>query len=455
MFHRFILALVLALSIPVPARAQGDGSLRVGFASRDVTPEGPVWLNGYAARKHASDKVDTPLLVQAVAFQDAAGERIVLVAVDNCEGNRDFMAPVLEKIKERFSLPPEAVIVVWSHTHSAPCLAGVLDDMFNVEAVEKERIAAYGARLSAALVDVVGDALNDLKPASLRWGKSRAGFAMNRRVFAEDRVNFGENPDAPADYDVPVLSVHGEKGELRAVLFGYACHGTTLHGDDFYTVSGDYMAYARQALEAAFPGARAVYLTGCGADINPSPRGRLAHAKQHGLELAGAVSGVLSRPMRPVGGTFRRTSARLALPLAAPPTKEKLVEDSKAKDIHVQSRARKWLGMAEAGKPLPAAVECPVAAVRFGSDLTFLFIAGEVVVDYSLRLKREFAAENPWLVGYAFEVPCYIPSARILKEGGYEADSSLIYYGLYGPLLGRSEKMIVDKFREMVGSLKK
>ncbi len=448
-------AAILAALIAVPVSAQGEGPLKVGIAVRDVTPDGPVWLNGYAARKRPSERVDTPLLVQAVAFQDAGGEKLVLVAVDNCEANREFVEPVLAKIKDRHAIPAEAVIIVWSHTHSAPCLPGVLDAMFNLDAAEREKIAAYGEKLSAAMVGVVGDALADLRPASLKWGKSRAGFGMNRRIFVDDRVNFGENPEGPADHEVPVLSVRGEKGELRAVLFGYACHATSLHGEDFYLVSGDYIAYARQALESVFSGARAVFLTGCGADINPASRGRLMVARQHGLELAGSVAGVLGRPMRPVAGPIRRSYARLALPLAPPPSREKLLEDSKAKDPHIRNRAQKWLGMLDEGRPMPNSVDCPVAVVRFGGDLTLIFIAGEVVVDYSLRLKRELAWENPWPVGYAFEIPCYIPSARILKEGGYEADSSLIYYGIYGPILGRCEKMIVDKLREMVKALKK
>jgi neutral ceramidase len=54
------------------------------------------------------------------------------------------------------------------------------------------------------------------------------------------------------------------------------------------------------------------------------------------------------------------------------------------------------------------------------------------------------------VVGYAYEVPCYIPTARIIKEGGYEPDTSLIYYGLYGPFLTKIEPMIIDKFKELV-----
>ncbi len=175
----------------------------------------------------------------------------------------------------------------------------------------------------------------------------------------------------------------------------------------------------------------------------------------HGLELAGAVTGVLSRPMVAVRGPIRRAFVRLALPLSPAPPREKLVEDTQAKNPCIQSRARRWLADLDAGRPLPAAIDCPIGAVRIGDDLTFFCIAGEVVVDYSLRLKRELAAERPWVIGYAYEVPCYIPSARIVKEGGYEAVDSLIYYGFYGPIQGRAETMIVEGFRGLVESLKK
>ena len=84
--------------------------------------------------------------------------------------------------------------------------------------------------------------------------------------------------------------------------------------------------------------------------------------------------------------------------------------------------------------------------------MTFVLMGGEVVVDYSRRIKRAFAADHPWTIGYAYEVPCYIPSARLIKEGGYESEYSLIYYGVYGPfrtsiegqLLGRLEAMLTN-----------
>ncbi len=456
--------LSLALAPLLTGVAFAGQELRVGLASRDVTPEGPIWLSGYAARDHASERVAQRLLATAAAFADDAGERFVLVALDNCEVNRAFNEPVLAALKTQLGLSPDQVIIISSHTHSGPCLAQVLPAMFRFQDLENERVEGYSKKLRETLVEVIAAAVADLKPAQFDFGKGWAGFAMNRRVFRNDRVEFGENPEGPVDEEVPVLRVSappGEgkdqgPGEIRAIFFGYACHGTTVGGatspSDFYAVSADYMGHAREDIEAAFPGARALYMTGFGGDANPSPRGSLALARRHGLELAGAVAGVLARPLRPVRGPIRRAFARIDLPLAPAPDRARLDADGASKDPYVTARARAWLAIIEAGKPLPSSVSLPLSVIRFGDDLTLFCMGGEVVVDYSLRLKREFARLNPWTIGYAFEVPCYIPSARILKEGGYEAESSLIYYGIYGPLQGRIEEMIIAKFRELAAA---
>jgi hypothetical protein len=210
------------------------------------------------------------------------------------------------------------------------------------------------------------------------------------------------------------------------------------------------MAYARQHLEGLYPGAMAMYLTGMGADSNPSPRGRLLDAKRHGLELAGAVMGVLDRPMRPVRGALKIAYHEIELPFEDPPNRERLAADAQSQDVHVKQRAQTYQKMNAAGNPLPTGLTLPLAAVRIGDDLTFVAMGGEVVVDYARRFQRLFARDHPWLIGYAYEVPCYIPSMRILKEGGYEAQSSLIYYGFYGPFRGRIEEMLVKQMTELV-----
>jgi len=452
--RRFVCGgLLMALAIGLPLRVRGAETppLGVGLAVRDITPQLPIWLAGYAARNRPADKVDHPLLTQAVAFRNASGERFVLAALDNCEVNHAFNEPVLQAFQDKLGLKPGEVMIVGSHTHSAPVLEKALEGMYPLKDADKEKVRQYSQFLREKLVEVVGAALADVQPATLEQGLGRATFAMNRRVYREDQMAFGENPDAPVDWEVPVLRIRSADTNrtVRAVLFGYACHGTCIQGDDWYIVCGDYMAYARQHLEALLPGTMAVYLPGMGADSNPSPRGWLMDAKRHGLELAGAVMAVLNRPMRPVAGPLRLAYDEVELPLEAPPTPEQIEKDAQGQDVYLRNRATRYLELLKAGKPLPT-VRLPLAAIRFGDDLTMLAMGGEVVVDYARKFKRLFAADHPWTVGYAYEVPCYIPSVRILKEGGYEAQSSLIYYGLYGPFRTRIEDILVKRMTELV-----
>lgn len=449
-----LILLAVLCVLPRPTAAEPP-CIEAGLAVRDITPELPIRLAGYASRKRPADKLDHPLLVQALALRNPTGERFVFVALDNCEVSRGFMEPVIARWTERFGLPRGTVAVVSSHTHSAPVLEATLTDMTQPAAEERAQIERYSRRLKDTLVEVVGAALADLQPARFEYGQGRAAFAMNRRVYQGDRVNFGDNPDGPVDWDVPVLRLQGTNGTPRAVLFGYACHGTSVRGgDDWYVVSGEYMTYARQHLEAVQPGTLAMYLTGMGADADPAPRGRLLDARRHGLELAGAVIGVLGRPMRPVQGPFKFAYEEIDLPLVEPPDRAKLEQDARSDDVHVRQRAEAYLERLRAGQPLVKSVPLPVAVLRLGDDLTFILMGGEVVVDYSRRLKRLLAHEAPWTVGYAYEVPCYIPSVRLIQEGGYESESSLIYYGFYGPFQTSVEDLLVNRVLAMVGGLR-
>ncbi len=447
--------LILSVALPMAGMAAEKTTPAVGIAVREITPELPIRLAGYAGRQRAAAKLDHPLLVQALALKNPSGERFVLVGLDNLEVSRAFMQPILQELTDKLQLGRGAAAVVSSHTHSAPVLDQTLTDMVQPQPEERERIRSYSALLRTKLVEVVGAALEDCQPAVLEHGLGRASFAMNRRVYRGDDVVFGDNPDGPADWDVPVLRIKGTNGAVRAILFGYACHGTSVRGgEDWYVVSGEYMAYARQHIEAHQPGAAAMYLTGMGADCDPAPRGRLLDAKRHGLELAGAVIGVLDQPMRPVRGAFKLAYDEVELPLVTPPSREQLDKDAQGADVYVKMRAEAYLKRLAAGQPLPESVTLPLAVLRLGEDLTFVLMGGEVVVDYSRRIKRMLAEDHPWPIGYAYEVPCYIPSARIIKEGGYEADSSLIYYGFYGPFRTSIEAQLLTRLETLVSRVR-
>ena len=82
-------------------------------------------------------------------------------------------------------------------------------------------------------------------------------------------------------------------------------------------------------------------------------------------------------------------------------------------------------------------------------DFTFIAMSGEVAVDYALRLKRELGSEGLWIAAYCNDVMAYIPSVRILNEGGYEPDFSMMYYDLPGFWNPALEETIIRKVHEL------
>jgi hypothetical protein len=297
------------------------------------------------------------------------------------------------------------------------------------------------------MVEVVADALADLRPARLATGQGIARFAVNRRQATEKGVINGTNPGGPVDHAVPVLRVETPDGKLRAVAFGYACHNTTL---SFNQWCGDYAGFAQLYLQERHPGAVALFWMGCGGDANPLPRRTVELCEKYGRELADAVDGVLDGRMEPVRGPFAARYRRISLAFDAPPTREKLAGELLSKNFALRQRALRLTRILDDGGTIDTHYpHYPVQVWRLGDHLLWVALGGEVVVDYALRLKKELTGAPLWVTAYANDVMAYIPSRRVLQEGGYEADSSMIYYGLPTRWAPALEDQIVGTVREL------
>jgi hypothetical protein len=179
----------------------------------------------------------------------------------------------------------------------------------------------------------------------------------------------------------------------------------------------------------------------CGADQNPDPRSSKELAIKYGNELAQSVEQALGGTMQHVTGPVKTAYRNIDLPLA-PHTREQFAEESKNSDVFRQRRARLMLGTYDKGAPIKS-VRYPVQVVRF-DKLVLVALGGEVVVDFATRLKREFSGTPMIVAGYSNVVMSYIPSERVLKEGGYEGEDAMIYYGLPGKYAAGVEDRIVS-----------
>jgi neutral ceramidase len=431
-----------------------EQGFRAGLAVKVITPDRPMWMAGYASRNHSAEGKLQDLYVKALALEDASGGKLVLLTSDLLGLPRELSEAVADEIKRRTGLPRERLMLTSSHTHCGPVLRSSLADMYDLSPEQLALVQAYTDRLRGWMVETVVEALHDLRPAQLAIGKGTAPFAVNRRQPMQAGIKIGENSRGPVDREVPVLQVTGADGKLRAIVFGYACHNTTL---DFYRWCGDYAGFAQAHLEAKHPGARALFWMGCGADANPSPRRSTAICEKHGHDLAEAVDAVLGGSLSPVHGKFAAAYATIELPFDTLPTRQKLTADLSSKVSAERRRAARLLHIMENGGHLDDRYRYyPVQAWRLGDQLLWLGLGGEVVVDYALRLKAELGRDRPvWITGYANDVMAYIPSLRVLREGGYEGDTSMVYYGMPTKWAPPIEETIIAKVHGLVTEVDK
>jgi hypothetical protein len=444
MLRRFTSAAIYLVSVLSTATA-ADG-YKAGTASHVITPTEPLWMAGYASRNMPCDTKRHDLWVKALALEDPAGHRCVLLTSDLCGIPRSLSEPVCAEVMKRTGLKREEIMLSCSHTHSGPVIDGNLSDMYELTPEQPKRIHKYTQQLRGWMIETTIAAVKDLKPATLAIGQGTARFAMNRRQPTDKGVTNGRNPEGPVDHSVPVLEVKDADGKVKAVVFGYACHNTTMQ---FYEWCGDYAGFAQIDVERKHPGALALFWIGTGGDANPLPRSKIELCEQYGKELAGAVEDGLAKPT-PLTANLTARYAEIELPFDTIPGKERWNEEVLSKTHAVRIRAERMLKKLESG-PIPDRYpNYPVEVWRFGDQLTWVALGGEVVVDYNLRLHRELKRKPLWITGYANDVMAYIPSARVLKEGGYEADSSQIYYGNPTRWSPAIEDKIIGKVLELV-----
>jgi len=421
---------------------------KAGVARLIITPEKAIYLSGYANRTHPSEGKLHDLWAKALAIEDRRGGRAVFVTTDLVGLPRSITDVVAARALKEYGLDRARLVINSSHTHTGPLIRGNLANMFELGTEDQERVNEYSRQLTEKLVAVIGAALGDLAPASLSFGNGTAPFAINRREITPQGVKIGENPSGPTDHDVPVLKIAARDGKLRAVLFGYACHNTTLTGQ-FYQLSGDYAGFAQIAIEKANPGATALFLMLCGADANPHPRSSLEYAEKHGADLAAEVDRVLASHLQPVRGAILAAFQTVDLEFAIH-TRETFESRLAEKNAFRVRHAKAMLATYDQGHPIRR-YPYPVQAIGFGKDLTVVALGGEVVVDYALRIKNEYGSKGLIVAGYSNDVMSYIPSLRVLKEGGYEVSDSMIYYGMPGPY----NEEVEDRIMRAVGQVMK
>jgi neutral ceramidase len=432
----------LLFNNPVAAAA----TWQAGLARVVITPPKPVFLSGYASRDKPLKGVVNHLHAKALSLTDEQGQRALLITSDLIGFRAAVGDPICERIMKATGLKRSQIILSSSHTHTGPGTTVKAEASGKMSQQGYQTMFDYTTWLQDRVVEVALKSMKDQQPVTLSHGVGVARFVMNRREATPRGIVLGYNPRGPVDRSVPVLRIDSSKGEPVAVLFQAAAHNTTL-GGKHYEICGDYAGFAQAHIERELPGVQAMFMLGCAGDANPDPRGTLDFARQHGEELGTEVLRILDSKLRPVEGPLKTEFARTDIPLEPILNDDQINRFLKKGGSWRRWMAGKMLEMRERGEPAATHYNAPFGVWQFGNDLTLVAMSGEVVVDYVPRLVKALGPMNLWVAAYCNDVYGYLPSTRVLAEGGYETRG--IYSGGIGVFSPKAEDVVVDAIQRL------
>ncbi|MGL6227418.1 MAG: neutral/alkaline non-lysosomal ceramidase N-terminal domain-containing protein [Thermoguttaceae bacterium] len=439
-FGSFLLAIFLLTTL-FATNLYAENGWKAGVARTVITPKEPVWQIGFMDRTEPAKETLADLWAKALAVEDADGNKGLIITMDILAIKRDVSDEIKKRIAEKHGLDKSRIVLSSSHTHSGP---GISLTPFEIMPENDKRlgpIIKYSNQFVDQLVELADQAIAGMKPARIFSGNGISRMQVNRRDDAGNGPL--DNPVGTHDYSVPVLKVQAkdEKGEIMAVLFGYACHPTTLNMNKF---SGDWCGFAQEEVEKRLPGTTAMFFQGACGDMTIFPRGAENYSRHIGEGIAVVVDCMVREPLTEQEPNLAIAYTEVELPYGWQPEKKEMEAIARfAPNEYLQGYARHLVKMfnekGELDKTYP---QYPIQIWKIGNQ-PFVIFGGETLVQYAVHAKKLFG-DQTFVMGYANDVMGYIPSAKAIREGGYEVVESQIGYARPGRWAPEIEKIIVD-----------
>ena len=454
-----------------------ESVLFAGMARKDITPGTDVHMDGFGSRQGAVLGHLDQLSVKGLILTQGEFSHAFL-SFDICGASEELELEMATQICAYHELPRASLTLSFTHTHAGPA-CGVLKDL----PIDQDYWDDVITKANACLADAKQSAV----PAVLRFSKSNVNFPVHRREVKDGKVILGENENGYADNSVRILSVYAkERADSKPLGFIVlaSCHPTCLPGDNRY-FSADYPAALYQGISETYSDAVVMFINSGAGDVAPrrlSSEDSLTQAHRCGKELADAVLESLPHSRivtSQADDVLIRNDFRYALASfgSLPPLselKEKMVENrifmATAKRTgqppnmeHADKRLTNWFSQAvsRAEQGIESRhVAVPLQVVLICGSVLFITLPFEV---FSSTVKKilahvQSAGYNPdetFVCGYTNGVYGYLTPKNVIKEGGYEAETAYIWYGLPAPYSKRCEEEIITAVTKMIEDLKK
>ena len=402
--------------------------IQVGASIIDITPPNGIAMAGFAARTEVAKGDHDALTVRALVVDDTAVVTVDVIGID---------ANLSARARARASLPDQAITITATHTHGGPVsMPGRLSAKAD---------HAFILCLEDAVVKAVDLAIVNQKPARLLGGIGvEPGFASNRRRL-----------DGPVDTGIPILRFESVEGSTIAILVSYACHPVVL-GADNLSWTGDYPHFVRKKLETTFPGAIAIFATGCAGDVNTghsaaaslsllaTPERSFAKAKEIGFGIANSV---IDARLTDVSGNVGHSEVFADICFEQ---REQEAPDILAKSWRLAAKDTRsleviWANWAEKhmGRDL-SPLKARITALKWGS-VGIIALPGEIFAETALEIREKLAQKDPlFILAYADDNPGYIPPESDYLRGGYEIDEAHRFYGLGATIAPKTAEHLAE-----------
>ena len=415
----FLIAIIIQFGfIPATINAQKHSNKKsdviLGASQINITPDQPVIMSGYDARKTPSTGVHDSLFASALFFSGEETDAL-LISADMIGFPSAFVDTVKNMISAKTGLRPNDIMIIATHDHGGPAIHTYEPELPTTN-------EEYIQTLKEKLVVVAMAAMKNPQPFFMGIGKGKCDLNINRRaVYADGGVWLGRNPDGVCDHELDIIKFTDKQNNLVAVLVNWPCHGTVM-GQDNYLITGDWAgSAARYIRQQAGKNIVVAVTAGASANINPiyGPGDDFNEVEAVGYHVSNEAWKTIKQIKTSSVKSLKFLNSSITFP------GKKMWTDQ----------------FPQASVPSGSNVDIRLTGLKL-DKLVLCGISGEVMTEMGLQVKKQSPYRNTIIITHCNGSSGYICTDKAFNEGGYETKVSHIMPGVEKPLVQKSLDMI-------------
>ncbi|RAV21070.1 neutral/alkaline non-lysosomal ceramidase N-terminal domain-containing protein [Paenibacillus contaminans] len=404
-------------------------SILLGTAKVDITPKIPVPLAGFESRRKdgSAGEASNRLYARIFYFRQSGGEGnktdALLVTADLIWWGSDRVPAIKKRIGQLYSIAEENILLHATHTHSGPQTSNLFTSYLG------ESDPAYLEQLEDALMEGIHQAGSSMESVRMEQGAGECKLGINRRLEVDGEMTLSPNPDGIVDSEVKIIRFVTGAELPKAMFVHYSCHPVITRENRF---SSEFCGIAADYVEQSMGnGFVCGYLQGFCGDTNPGRNGDFWFGSNDDVIAAGRILGqtvmeIADFPMQPLKSSpLEVRNLTVLLPVRHNPSERELESMLDEPDVKAEW-SRLLLTYPERNRQ---AIPLEMTFMRLAEGFALLSVNCEIVVEYGIYLKEK---QNGQVIplGYTNGMFGYVPTARQIAEGGYEAKESAYYFSI-------------------------